>query len=60
MGNEERGRPGICGNDKAVSISYKMCPDTRKALKEFCRENGFLASQVINWAVMSYIARNQK
>lgn len=54
------GRKSICGNEKSVDVTYRICPSTRKALKEFCRESGNLRSLVVNEAILSYIKNNRE
>lgn len=53
----DNGRPGICGQEQAITTSYKICPKTKKLLADFCLAHGFLSSQVVNWAIQEYIAK---
>lgn len=55
-----KGRDGICGDEVAKTTSFKCCPTIHNNLVSYCRENGFLRSQVINWAIKEYIARHQE
>lgn len=55
-----KGRDGICGDETAKTTSFKCCPSIHNSLVIFCKQNGFLRSQVINWAIKEYIARHQE
>lgn len=52
------GRKGTCGEEKPQTISYQVCPSTRKALAEYCKTSGYSVSIVVNEAIRAYVAKN--
>lgn len=57
--NWNRGRMGICTGGVATQMTFSCCPKTREALVMYCEQTGYIKSEVINDAILSYIQRNQ-
>lgn len=55
----QAGRKSICGQDKAVTITLRICPAVRKLLMEYCKENNALRSVIVNNAIRDYIEKNK-
>lgn len=58
--NWQKGRDGICGEEKARTTSFRACPSIHNDLIKFCKKNGMLRSQVINLAIKEYLAKHSE